>query len=178
MQISIRSGNTALAGLLLTATALATPAFAAGPEPSDTKSCDKGLVWDGKTNKCVPATQGAIPDDGLADYAYLLAQEGRYEEALGTLDLLQNPETAEALNYRGYATRKLGRVEEGIAYYERAVALDPDYTLVREYLGEAYLIKGMPDLAKMQLAEIEKRCGTTCEAFGDLAEAIAADTQG
>jgi tetratricopeptide (TPR) repeat protein len=178
MQISTQSGRSALAGLFLAATALSVPAFAAGPEPSGTKPCDKGMVWDGKTNKCIPATQGAIPDDGLADYAYFLAQEGRYEEALSTLDLMRDPNTAEALNYRGYATRKLGRVDEGIAYYERAVALDPDYTLVREYLGEAYLIKGRPDLAKLQLAEIEKRCGTTCEPYGDLAEAITADPQG
>ena len=71
-----------------------------------------------------------------------LAQDGRYDEALATLDLLQNPNTAEALNYRGYATRKLGRVDEGIGYYLQSVALDPDYTLVREYLGEAYVIKG------------------------------------
>jgi tetratricopeptide (TPR) repeat protein len=178
MQMITRSGKSVLAGLVLAATALSVPAFAAGPEPSGTKPCDKGMVWDGKTSKCVPAAQGAIPDDGLADYAYLLAQEGRYEEALATLDLMRDPNTAEALNYRGYATRKLGRVDEGIAYYQRAVALDPDYTLVREYLGEAYLIKGRPDLAKVQLAEIEKRCGTTCEPYGDLAEAIAAGPQG
>ena len=98
---------------------------------------------------------------------------GRYQEALATLDLLQNPNTAEALNYRGYATRKLGRVDEGIGYYLQSVALDPDYTLVREYLGEAYVIKGDLPLAKVQLAEIEKRCGTTCEPYQDLAEAIA-----
>jgi hypothetical protein len=35
-------------------------------------------------------------------------------EALATLDLLRNPNTAEALNYRGYAMRKLGRVDERI----------------------------------------------------------------
>jgi tetratricopeptide (TPR) repeat protein len=177
MQMSTRSGKSALAGVLLAATALATPAVAAGPEPSGTKSCEKGMVWDGQTNKCVPATQGAIPDEGLADYAYLLAQQGRYQEALATLDLMRDPNTAEALNYRGYATRKLGRVDEGIAYYQQAVALDPEYTLVREYLGEAYLTKGRPDLAKVQLAEIEKRCGMTCEPYGDLAEAIAAGPQ-
>jgi hypothetical protein len=54
------------------------------------------------------------------------------------------------------------------------VALDPDYTLVREYLGEAYVIQGKLDLAKQELAEIEKRCGTTCEPYEDLAEAISA----
>ena len=167
----MKSRSTILAGLFLAG--LAMPALAAGPEPTGPKTCSKGKVWDGKTSKCIPATQGAIPDKGLADYAYALAKEGRYEEAIAMLDLLQEPNTAEALNYRGYATRKLGRVDEGIGYYEQAVALDPDYTLVREYLGEAYLIKGRTDLAKVQLAEIEKRCGTTCEPYGDLAAAIA-----
>jgi predicted Zn-dependent protease len=85
---------------------------------------------------------------------------------------MQNPNTAVALNYRGYATRKLGRTDEGIGYYLKSVALDPEYTLVREYLGEAYVIKGEITLAKDQLGEIEKRCGTTCEPYQDLAEAI------
>jgi tetratricopeptide (TPR) repeat protein len=87
---------------------------------------------------------------------------------------MANPNTAEALNYRGYATRKLGRVEEGVAFYKQSVAIDPDYTLVREYLGEAYVLQGRLDLAKDELAQIEKRCGTTCEPYEDLAEAIAA----
>ena len=65
-------------------------------------------------------------------------------------------------------------MEEGIAFYQKAVALDPDYTLVREYLGEAYVTQGKLDLARTELAEIEKRCGTTCEPYEDLAEAIEA----
>ena len=103
-----------------------------------------------------------------------LAQDGRYGDALAALDLMQNPNTAEAMNYRGYATRKLGRVDEGIGYYLKAVSLDPSYTLVREYLGEAYVIKGDLESAREQLAEIEKRCGTTCEPYEDLAQAIQA----
>ena len=97
---------------------------------------------------CIDAQSNLIDDQSLTTYAYALAKEGRYEEALPTLDLLKNPNTAEALNYRGYATRKLGRTDEGIGYYLQAVALDPDYTLVREYLGEAYLVKG--DIAARQ----------------------------
>ena len=124
---------------------------------------------------CVSAQSGIIDDQSLADYAYALARGGRYQEALATLDLMRNPNTAEALNYRGYATRKLGRVDEGIAFYKQAVALDPNYTLVREYLGEAYVTQRKLDLAKAELAEIEKRCGTTCEPYEDLAEAIERD---
>ena len=76
------------------------------------------------------------------------------------LDTLDNPNTPRALNYRGYATRKLGRTDEGIGYYLKSVALDPAYPQVREYLGEAYVIQGKYDLAKDQLATIEKLCGS------------------
>ena len=89
------------------------------------------------------------------------------------LDLLDNPNTPRALNYRGYATRKLGRTDEGITYYLKSVALDPKYPQVREYLGEAYVIQGKFDLAKNQLSTIEKLCGSKdCEYYKDLAEAL------
>src|SRR5258708_37495665 len=107
----------------------------------DTGTCPRGEVYDSRSGKCVK--QGsALPDKVLNDYAAALSKAGRYDEALATLDLLRNPNTAEALNYRGYATRKLGRLDEGIDYYRRSVALDPRYPLVRESLGEAFCIKG------------------------------------
>jgi tetratricopeptide (TPR) repeat protein len=150
----------------------AAPAFAIGSGGSNKPNCPRGQVYSEQKKMCVDAQAGVIDDKSLADYAYALARDGRYQEALATLDLMQNPNTAEALNYRGYATRKLGRIDEGIGYYRQAVALDPDYTLVREYLGEAYVTQGKLDLARDQLQEIEKRCGTTCEPYEDLAEAI------
>ena len=97
----------------------------------------------------------------------------RYQEAIDVLDLLDNPNTPRALNYRGYATRKLGRTDEGITYYLKSVALDPSYPQVREYLGEAYVIEGKFDLAKDQLSTIEELCGSKkCEYYEDLAEAL------
>jgi hypothetical protein len=44
--------------------------------------------------------------------------------------------------------------------------------LAREYLGEGYVAAGKLDLAKVELNEIEKRCGTTCEEYQDLNKAI------
>jgi Flp pilus assembly protein TadD len=119
-------------------------------------------------------TSKATSDADRTDYAYRLAKDGRYQEALALLDTLKNPNTARALNYRGYATRKLGRTDEGIGYYLQSVALDPNYAQVREYLGEAYVIKGRLDLAQEQLVKIKSLCSTTCEEYEDLAEAIAA----
>ncbi len=138
----------------------------------DTGTCPRGEVYDSRSGKCVK--QGsALPDKVLNDYAAALSKAGRYDEALATLDLLRNPNTAEALNYRGYATRKLGRLDEGIDYYRRSVALDPRYPLVREYLGEAFVIKGDMDSAKAQLQAIKGICGTDCAQYKHLAAAIA-----
>jgi hypothetical protein len=83
--------------------------------------------------------------------------------AYDVLDSLDNPNTPRALNYRGYATRKLGRTDEGIGDCLESVALDPQYPQVREYLGEAYVIEGKFDLARDQLAKIETICGKDCE---------------
>ena len=52
------------------------------------------------------------------------------------------------------------------------MALDPKYPKVREYLGEAYMLKGRPDLARQQLLVIQSLCGTGCEEYRDLAAAI------
>lgn len=136
--------------------------------------CPRGQVWVQKTNRCVRAQSGIVPDDSLTEYAYALAKAKRYSEAIDMLDLLQNPNTPRALNYRGYATRKLGRTEEGIRYYLQSVALDPHYAQVREYLGEAYVTQGKIDLAKEQLQTIKSLCGTGCEEYRDLAKAIGA----
>lgn len=164
-----------LFGACLSAALLAGQARASGDESAPPKpNCPKGQVWDTKTGKCVLQTSKATSDADRTDYAYRLAKDGRYTEALALLDTLQNPNTAKALNYRGYATRKLGRTDEGIGYYLQSVALDPNYAQVREYLGEAYVIKGRIDLAQEQLLKIKALCSTTCEEYEDLAEAIAA----
>lgn len=135
--------------------------------------CPRGQAYDSKAQRCVKQTSSLLPDEDRTHYAYQLAKVGRYEEALALLDTLKNPNTAKALNYRGYATRKLGRTDEGIGYYLQSVKLDPQYAKVREYLGEAYVIKGQLDLAQEQLQQIKSICGnTTCEEYQDLAEAI------
>jgi tetratricopeptide (TPR) repeat protein len=122
----------------------------------------------------VQLRSAVLTDQALTDYAYALAKAERFNEALAMLNMVRDPNTPKALNYRGYITRKLGRTEEGIGYYLKSVALDPHYAQVREYLGEAYVTQGKLDLAKEQLQVIRTLCGTDCEEYQDLAEAIAA----
>ena len=158
-------------GLYLGASSMA---LAAGSSPSDTPTCQKGEVYNSSTKKCEQQHSGALPDKDLTDYAYALAKAKRYDEALEVLNLMKNPNTAQALNYRGYTTRHMGKLDEGIGYYLQSVKLDPHYAQVREYLGEAYVIKGDLVSAKYQLGKIKTICGNTeCEEDEDLEKAIA-----
>ena len=169
----MKSGAIFAAAFALCVTTGPTFAVADSGGKDDTASCPRGEVWDSRQRKCVKVQGSVLPDKVLTDYAAALSKAERYDEALAILDLLKKPNTAQALNYRGYATRKLGQVDEGIKYYLRSVALDPRYTLVREYLGEAYVIKGDIASAEAQLQVIERLCGTDCEQYQHLASAIA-----
>ncbi|MEM9676639.1 MAG: tetratricopeptide repeat protein [Pseudomonadota bacterium] len=157
-------------GLALLITPVATfPTLAAGGGDSTTVTtpkCKKGFAWDRRAKKCKAAKKSSnLSDEDLFQTARELAFERRYDEALTMLDLAADQSAPRILNYRGFATRKLGRVEEALTYYQAALAIDPNYTLVREYMGEAYLQLGQIDKARAQLKEIAMRCGTECREY-------------
>lgn len=158
----------AMTGLYL---AIASAALAVG-ETSQYETCKPAQIYDAMQRDCIPLEGASVSDLNRVRYAYALAKEERFEEALRVLDTMVDSNTAEALNYRGYATRKLGRTDEGIGYYLKSIAMAPHYASAREYLGEAYLTKGRLDLAEEQLKAIYGICGTQCEEYIDLAEAI------
>ena len=168
---------------LLSASSLA---FAAGDssgsssssKPVVKKTCKRGEVVKMVTKNgkkvatCVKVSSGVLPDDELYDQGRELAKTGEYDWALEVLAAIKDQNQPRVLNYTGYANRKAGRLDVGISYYQKALTIDPNYVLAREYLGEGYVKAGRIDLAKQQLAEIEKRCGVTCEEYKDLSEAI------
>ncbi|MBC8094611.1 MAG: hypothetical protein H7Y43_02250, partial [Akkermansiaceae bacterium] len=53
------------------------------------------------------------------------------------------------------------------------LAIDPDFVLAREYLGEGYVAAGRIDLATLELNEIRNRAGAGSEEYQDLSKAIA-----
>ena len=143
-----------------------------GDSPS-AKDCKRGEVWDKKKQKCLKAESGVLPDAELYEQGRALAKEGNYDWALQVLAAIKNQDDPHVLNYIGYSNRKAGRLEIGITFYRKALAIDPNFVLAREYLGEGYVAAGRIDLAKAELAEIAQRCGATCEEYKDLSEAIA-----
>jgi tetratricopeptide (TPR) repeat protein len=135
-----------------------------GPTSGVCDSLAKGTAaW----TACVGKASARMSDDELFYAGYWLAKNGQYETALGYLTLAQKKDER-VLTYIGFATRKLGRVDEALPIYERALSLNPNYAVARAYLGEAFLTKGQPEQARVQLSEIERRCGATCAPYADL----------
>jgi tetratricopeptide (TPR) repeat protein len=160
--------------------AATTPPAASGKMTSPMQlKCKKGEVV--KTMKkagakdkkmCVKVTAGIIPDSELYDQGRLLAKQGQYEWALTALNAVQDQTDPHVLNYMGYSNRKAGRLDIAITYYNKALEIDPNFVLAREYLGEGYVAAGKLDLAKEQLAEIKARAGVGSEEYIDLNAAI------
>jgi len=167
---------TFLSTLVLSAPALA--AAGGGDDASNdaVRQCESGEVWDRGKNDCVPADQQSLNDDALFENGRALAYLGRFEEAMTVLGMIKEQDRPDVLNYLGYATRNAGDLQAGIAHYRRAIALDPDYTLARSYMGQALLLDGDRDGAIAQLDAIEERCGRDCRGYTELAEAIVAAT--
>lgn len=156
-------------------------AFAAGDGGSggDTaQTCPAGKVWDKDAKKCVDPKFGALSDDSIYEAGRDLAYAGRYDEAIAVLTLASDKTDARILNFLGYSHRKSGRVLVGLGYYQEAVRNNPDYTLVREYMGEAYLQLDDVASAQQQLGEIEKRCGKDCREYSLLSAEIDAHLKG
>jgi tetratricopeptide (TPR) repeat protein len=186
--LNLRTALTAAALSLFAIQALAAGSGSSGgssgggttPPASPKKMlCKKGeglktmTVSGKKVTKCTKLKVGMLTDDELYDQARLLAKEdGEYDWALSLFELVENKQDPKVLNYMGYANRKAGRLETGIAFYQQALAIDPNFVLAREYLGEGYVVAGRIDLAMVQLDEIKTRAGVASEEYKDLLEAI------
>jgi tetratricopeptide (TPR) repeat protein len=172
--VSKAAGILAASGL---AAALATsPLMADGRVSKDTgpasATCDAHAKGTAAWSACVGAASAKMADEELFYAGYWLAKNGQYEKALSYLTLAQSKDER-VHTYIGFATRKLGHVDEALPHYRKALAVNPDYVVARAYLGEAFLTKGELDKARHELGEIAERCGTSCPAYVDLQGHIA-----
>jgi len=162
----------ALTAVIATASAISMARAAGSDTSTSTPTCKKGFVYSTAKKKCVQKSSEIVPDRSLKAQGWALARAGQYEAAIEMFRLVADKSDPEALNGLGFSHRKMGKVEQGIAFYARALEINPDYVLAREYLGEGFVKMGRMELAREQLAEIGKRCGTACEEYLLLAEAI------
>lgn len=167
------------AGRLLTvlsALVILSPAALAGPvtlskDQGPSSACDTHAKNSAAWTACVSQAKAGTSSADLFYAGYWLARTGKYEEALGYLTLADKNDPR-VVTYIGFATRKLGDVDAALPFYQRALQLNPNYSVARAYMGEAFLQKNEPAKAKAELAEIATRCGTGCAEYLDLASHI------
>ena len=134
----------------------------------------KTVTKNGKSEKeCVAVSGSLVPDGDLYHQGWVLAKAGKYDWAIQVLSEVKDQSNPDVLTMLGYSNRKSGRVEEGFAFYQKALAINPDHVRAHEYLGEGLVAQGKLEQAKFQLGEVKRICGnTSCEEYEDLAKAI------
>jgi tetratricopeptide (TPR) repeat protein len=97
----------------------------------------------------------------------------QYNVALAQLKVLvvKYPD-ADTYTLLGHALWKTGDRQQGMAYYNKALALNPLHRGALEYQGELYVALGQVDKAKENLAKLKGVCPFGCEEASDLGEAI------
>jgi tetratricopeptide (TPR) repeat protein len=105
-----------------------------------------------------PATDSVTALPGYKSAEALIAEK-KYAEAITELNALNKPEDANVLNLLGYTHRMSGKVDEGIAFYLKALEKDSNHKGAYEYLGEAYLMKNDLANAEATYVKLKDLCG-------------------
>jgi tetratricopeptide (TPR) repeat protein len=121
-----------------------------------------------------PAATGSAAADGEYKMAQASITQADYPTAVTHLQnvLAATPDNADALNLMGFSERKMGKMDESLAYYNKALALNPNHLGANEYLGELYLDMKNIDKAKERLEVLKNACGGTCAEYTELKEKI------
>ena len=162
--MSTRFARTATAALV--ALLLATPSLAIDT-PGGDGGGDTGGGGGGGTHDTAPA----VPSMG--DARALIAAK-KWAAAVDALQQIVAADAgnADAYNLLGYSYRNLGKYDLAGRAYTRALKLNPQHTGALEYQGVLFIKLGETDKARANLAKIKTICGTDCEAYKDLAEAL------
>jgi tetratricopeptide (TPR) repeat protein len=152
--MTFRFSHAIAATLFIVSTGFAAAALASGTESGD----------DSKKKK----------DDTQYSSGVNKVKQKDFQGAIDLLNqvVLRDPKNANAWNYIGFSDRMLGKYDESLAAYEKALAIEPDHIGANEYLGELYVQTGHPEKARQQLAVLDRLCGENCDEFKQLKGAI------
>ncbi len=99
----------------------------------------------------------------------------KYDAAIKTLLVANQPNSADWNNLLGYAQRKKTPPDLAAAerYYQAALKIDPKHRGALEYYGELFLMKNDLAGAEQMLARLNKACFFSCEEYRELKDEIA-----
>ena len=143
------------------------------PKPTETtKTCKGKRVWDEQKKRCVRPRKSSLNQEQLLGAARELAYAGRQEDAQAVLSVMADQQDSVVLTYWGFTHRKLGNSELARAYYDQALARDPDNILARSYMGQGFAEQGNFGAALIQWKEIKARGGDGTWAEASLRSAL------
>ena len=169
----------ALAVALLFSAVLVAPEIAAAasePDPTPPPQTNQQPPKKDIQGKKPKKDKSSSAEDFLAGYhaAYvLICDKGDYVAGIAALRTLGYDDNADVATLIGYASRKLGRYDDAKAWYERALAADPNHAVTWSYYGmwhaeQGNLLKANDDLEKVRLI-----CGNTdCREYRLLKDVI------
>ena len=182
----IRFAALATFSMALVAAPSFTPAFAAGgggggiiggfgespPSASGAKTTHTQ-----KAKKAKKASKQSSIDDLAFTQGYRAAYATIYERndyaaAIEQLKALGHDDHPNVANLIGYSYRKLGDYKLSQVWYERALKADPNHVLTWQYYGLWQIEQGNRDQAEYHLRRIAAICGTDCEEYRSLADAL------
>jgi len=173
------TSSRALAVALLFSAVLVAPDIAAAasepdPTPPPQTNQQPPPKKDTQTKKA-KKDKSSSAEDFLAGYhaAYALVYDkGDYVAGIAALRALGYDDNADVATLIGYASRKLGRYDDAKAWYERALAADPNHAVTWSYYGMWHAEQGNLLKAKDDLEKVRVICGTDCRAYRMLKDVI------
>ena len=109
----------------------------------------------------------------LKDLVLLLKEEDYFNaNDLAEKAVKNYPQNADAWNYLGFSSRKIGLLDESKIAYENALKINPKHTGALEYLGELFLTLKELDKAEEILARLDNICVFNCKEMEKLKKAI------
>jgi tetratricopeptide (TPR) repeat protein len=172
----------ALLSVALMAAPSAIPAFAAGggdppsasPPPPETKPAPAGRTT--QKGKKKPQKQSGLGDPAFVEgyraaYATIYTHND-YAAAIDQLKALGRDDVADVANLIGYSWRKLGDYRLSQIWYQRALKSDPNHVRTWQYYGLWQIEQGNRDSAQYHLSRIAAICGTACDEYKSLTDAL------
>ncbi len=102
-----------------------------------------------------------------------LILNGQYDAGIAAMRALKFDDHPDIATFLGLAYRKLGRLDEARAWYERALAVDPSHRLALSFYGMMRAETGDMDRARADLEKLKLICGgTECNEYQALAGVI------
>jgi cytochrome c-type biogenesis protein CcmH/NrfG len=125
-----------------------------------------------------PSAWSVRPDDSTigtlpGDEAYAKGLEAfdseRWQDVIDLMSdvVREKPWHDNAFSLLGFAHRKLGDFDRSLAFYDKALTLNPHNREALEYLGEAYLDMGQPERTEEILATLVVECQRVAASFTD-----------